>query len=293
MPIFLFLDEQPDPMERTSGVFTKIYDRDLSPWMTELGFMWCGELDPDSTYFLDSTRVTPYPDLLTRRDWLVNVIARYKRLLTIRNSPEFNSRYRNLRRDIEELEDRMEQMLQPVRDFTTAELKGKGDHWLMDPESRQRERKARVEMQEMYTKIKSSPEYVELQNRRDALLESGRDILEAALYPKTREEAEAEAASSGAFPGGRSRTVMPTLEEKIATLDDALASLVNLSGQKRFLSKLLRSTQEKHERFGIAVSPKLEPMPTGIIDLEDFLSELLVPIPKKRIFILQSGVNNP
>ena len=291
MPIYLFLDETPDPVERSSGVFTRVFDQDISPWMSRLGFMWCGQLDPDTTYFLDSTRITPYPDLLAKKDWINSIIVRYKRLRSIRNAPDFNSRYRSLRRDIEALDDQLEQLLAPVREFTSSQLRQGGDSWLLDPESRQRERRARLVMQDMYRKIKSSPEYLAVQEKRDALIESGRELLEAAQYPKTREEAIQEAEASGAFPG-RTRTVMPTLEEKLQSLEDALASLANLAGQKKLLSKLLRAAQEKHERFAIAVAPSVSPLDTGVIDLESFLSHLPVPLPKKRIFILQSGVNN-
>lgn len=284
MPIYLFLDEEPDVMEASGPAFSLVKPLDTHPWMQELGFMYCGLIDEGMTYFADSSRVTPYPDLLSRRQWLENLLAHYRHLAELKRSPDYPERIAKLKAELAQVEEKKEELLKPAREFSKTNLKTGS---FADPDWRAKEKRARAELGRIYTKLKSTPEYQALIARQDELIAQGRDLLEADGYPKDEAEAQRMMEGSGIVVV-HDRVLPPTLDQKSASIEAALDSLNTLAGQKRFLTELLRVAIEKHERVGLGVANSLSPMPTGVVDQNEFLANLPIPIPKHRIFIIEN-----
>lgn len=283
MAIYLFLDEVPDYVEFSSAPFSHITQVDTAYWMQDMGFLWCGKLDSDMTYFADSSRVTPYPDLLSRRLWLKDLMAHYRKLEQLKSSPDYQLRLRSLKQELSEVQERKEALLKPARDFAQKYLTP--DNYYSE-EWRNQNKRDRKGLQDLYTLIKSSPEYQAEVKREDELIASGRDLLEADSYPDTEAQAK-RMMEGGEFVTAYDRIVPPTLSRKIQSIEQAIESLETLQGQKRFLSSLIRIVTERHDRVGIGVEDSLAPMPIGVCEQEEFIDRMPIPLPKRRLFIIQ------
>ena len=271
-------------MEASGPAFSLVKPIDTHPWMQELGFMYCGLIDEGMTYFADSSRVTPYPDLLSRRTWLENLLAHYRHLAELKRAPDYPERIAKLKSELATIEEQKEELLAPAREFAKNNLKAGS---FTDPDWRAKEKRARAELGRIYNRLKTSPAYLALIARQDELIATERDLLEAEGYPDSEEEAQRMMEGSGIVVV-HDRVLPPTLDQKSSSIEAALDSLNTLTGQKRFLTELLRVAVEKHERVGLGVANSLTPMPTGVVDQDNFLTNLPIPIPKHRIFIIQN-----
>ena len=284
MAVYLFLDEEPDIIEMSTGAFAYITAIEPKSWMSELGFLWCGRLEEDMTYFVDSSHVTPFPNMLKKKEWLTGLLDHYRALEKLRYSPEYPERIAELHRRMDSLEKKRQDILVPAREFSAARLtEGNYDssNW------RLKNREARNQLFALYRCLKSTPEYLEATRELEDMISENRDLLEAECYPATVEAAQEMVRNSLEFASDAHRP-LPTIPQKIESIQTALASLNTLQGQKDLLCQIIRSCVEKHTRVGLGVAPSLVPMPTGIVDQKSFLADMPLPLPQHRIFIIFS-----
>lgn len=286
MPLYVLLDEKPRETESLNSWLMPLEENADASWIKGMGFNWAGRLKEEAVIFADGSKVAPFPDKEFRKDWLTSLLTHLHSLRDLRENPNFKQKLAEFNAELDRLQHKKNDLLAPAREFAKNNLGKENYRDLARAEFRKIEKQKRLELLDLYTQIKESEPYKEVENSLTKLIDDNRDLFESSVYSLTKEEAQRRALGSGIIVPHDS-SIPPTISEKIESITVALEDLDSSEQEKNILSEVMHELCNCHNRVALLSSVRLSPAPLGVVPADTFLSSLHFPLPSKRILILR------